>query len=112
MKEVTFIYNPFDKRVFFPFSAVRMRHIESSIPQNIFYLAIKSDFFRIARSTLCLRDFILKAKEFLGRMKQQGSKRGTSGTSLRKIILAHLESFQHFSISCQGLLNISTDDRL
>ena len=30
-------------------------------------------------------------------MKQEGSKCGTIGTSLRKIIiLAHLESFQHF----------------
>ena len=36
----------------FPFSIVRMPHIESNIPQNIFYLAIKGEFLRIARSTL------------------------------------------------------------
>ena len=44
------------------------------------------------------------AKEILERMKQQGSKRGTTGTSLRKKKLAHPESFQHFSISRQDLL--------
>ena len=28
----------------------------------------------------------------------------------RKIVLAHPESFQHFSISCQDLLNIFSND--
>ena len=35
-------------------------------------------------------------------MKQQGLKRGTTATSLRKMILAHPESFQHFSRSMSG----------
>ena len=39
-------------------------------------------------------------------MKQQGSRRGTTGDSLKEIILAHLEGFQHFSILDQDLLNI------
>ena len=39
-------------------------------------------------------------EELLECMKRQGSKCGTTGTSLRKIILAHPENFQHFSASC------------
>ena len=74
-----------------------MPHIESHILQNIFYSLIKDEFLRIVRSTLCFRDFIPKAKELLERMKQQGSKRGTTGTSLRKIILTHPESFHLMS---------------
>ena len=112
IEEGTFIYKLIDKRDSFPFSIVRMPHIEINIPQSIFYSAIKGQFLRTARSTICLRDFVPKAKKLLGRMKQQGSKPGTTGTSIRKIILAHLESFQHFSISCQGLLNIFVEDNL
>ena len=89
-----------------------MPYIESNILQNIFYSAIKGEFLRIARSTLCLRDFIPKAKELLERMKQQGSKRGTTGTSLRNIILTHPESLQHFSILFQDLLDIFSEDNL
>ena len=48
-------------------------------------------------------------QRFYEHMKQQGSKRGTTDTSLRKIMLAQPESFQHFSISCQDLLNIFSD---
>ena len=93
IKEGTFIHKLFDKGDSFPFSFVRMPHIESNIPQNIFYSAIKAAFLRIARSTLCLRDFTPKVKELLERMKQQGSKCGTTGTSLRKMILAHPKCF-------------------
>ena len=70
-----------------------MPHIESNIPQSNFYSVIKGEFLRIARSTLSLRDFIPKAKELLECMKQQGSKRGITGIPLRKIKLAHPESF-------------------
>ena len=84
-------------------------YIKSNIPQNIFYSAIKCDFLNIACSTLCLWDFIPKGKELLEHMKQQGSKRGTADTFLRKTILAHPESSQHFSILSQNLLNIFKD---
>ena len=70
-----------------------MQYIESNIPENIFHSAIKGEFLRIARSTLCLWGFTPKAKELLERMKQQGSKRCTTATSLRKVILAYPESF-------------------
>ena len=55
---------------------------------------------------------IPKAKEFLGLMKQQGSKGDTKATSLTKIILAHTESFKHFSILSQEFLNSFLEDKL
>ena len=57
IKEGNFIYKLFDKRDSFSFSFVRIPHIESNIPQNIFYTAIKGEFLRIACSVLWLRDF-------------------------------------------------------
>ena len=97
--EGTFVYKLFGKRDCFPFSIVRMSHMESNIPHNVFYSAITGGFLRIASSTLCLRDFMSKAKELLEYMKQKASKGGNTGTSLRKTILAYRESFQRFSIS-------------
>ena len=83
IEEGIFIYKLTDKRDSFPILIVRMPQIEINIPKNIFYSAIKGDFLRNARSTLCLRNCIPKAKELLERMKQQGSKHGTTGISLR-----------------------------
>ena len=51
-EEGTFIYKLFNKRDSLSFSVVSMPHIESIMPQNIFYSAIKGEFWRIARSTL------------------------------------------------------------
>ena len=65
INERTFIYKSLDKRDSFPFSIVGMPHIERYIRQNIFYSAIRGEFLRITRSTLCFRDFIPKAKELL-----------------------------------------------
>ena len=102
IKEGTFEYKLFDKRDSFPFSTVRMPHIEGNMPQNIFCSAVKGEFLRTVCSIPCLRDFKPKTKELLERMKQQSSKRRTRRTSLRKVILTHPESFQQFSLSCQA----------
>ena len=61
-------------------------------PSKYFYSTISCEFLRILLSALP-QDLITKAKELLERMKQQGSKSGTNGTSLRKIKLSHPESF-------------------
>ena len=45
---------------------------------------MKGGFLRIDCSTLCLRNFIPKAKELLERMNQQGSKRGNTGLLLER----------------------------
>ena len=71
MEEGTFIYNLFNERDSFLFSIVRMHHMESNIPQNLFCSAIKREFLRIARSALCLRDFVPKAEELLERMNNK-----------------------------------------
>ena len=57
-----FVYKLFDKRDAFPFSIVRMPHIDSNIPESIFYSALVGEFLRIARSTLLLKDFLEKAR--------------------------------------------------
>ena len=50
IKEGTFIYTFFDKRLV-SFSIVRMLHIESNTPENNFHLPIKGELLRIACST-------------------------------------------------------------
>ena len=49
-------------------------------------------------------------KEMLKRMKQQGSRRNTTGNSFK--ILAYPGSFLHVSISYQDLLSIFSEDKL
>ena len=63
IKDGIFIYKLFDKRDAFPFSIVRMPHMDSNIPESIFYSALIGEFLRIARSTLLLEDFRNKARE-------------------------------------------------
>ena len=55
----------FDKRETFPFPIPRMPHIDSSIPQNIFYSAMKGELCRIARLILYLNDFTSNVKKLL-----------------------------------------------
>ena len=110
IKEGMFVYKLFDKRDSFPFSIVRMPHLDSNLPKNIFYSAIKGEFLRIAQSTLLLNDLILKCKELLTRMKLQGSRFFATKRSLRKVITTHPHNFQHFGIPCEGLLNILTSN--
>ena len=43
-------------------------------------------------------------------MKEEGSKRDTTGT-LRKIVLAHSENFQHSSLR-KDFVNIFSEDKL
>ena len=67
------------KEIIFPFSIVRIPHIENNIPQNVFYSTIAGYFSITSRSTL-----YLYAKELLEHIKQQISKPGATGNSLRK----------------------------
>ena len=90
----------------FQFLISKSRHMESIIPPNFFFS--KGEFLT-ARSTLCLMHFIpnrVYTKELLERMKQGSSKRDSTGTSLKKIILAHPEGFLNFSIAFKDFLNI------
>ena len=68
IKKGTFTYKLFNERDLLLFSAVKMSHIESNIPPNIFYSTIKDELLRIARLTLCLKDYVPKTKELLKRM--------------------------------------------
>lgn len=104
IREGKFVYKLFDKRDAFPFSIVRMPHIESNIPKCIFYSALIGEFLRIARSTLMLEDFLEKAKQLIERMKTQGAKRNMTYRNLQKIISSHEEDFSRFQISTEDLI--------
>ena len=99
-----FVYKLFDKRDAFPFSIVRMPHIDSNIPESIFYSALVGEFLRIARSTLLLKDFLEKAKELCQRMRIQGGNLDRIKRSLKKIIYRHSSDFSRFLILPESLI--------
>ena len=72
----------FEKRDAFPFSIVRMPHIDSNMSQNIFYSLVKGEFLRVVCSTLCLNNFIAKAKELLKDLQKQGFRGNKANNSL------------------------------
>ena len=104
INEGIFVYKLFDKRDAFPFSIVRMPHIDSNIPESIFYSALVGEFLRIARSTLLLEDFRNKAKNHCQRMHSQGANRNITKRNLQKIISRHGDDFSHFSISSEDFI--------
>ena len=101
-----FIYKLYDKRDDFPFFIVRMPHMNSNIPSNIFYSALVGEFLRIARSTLRLADFLPKAKSLLERMNNQGGNQKLSQKHIHKIITRHQNCFNQFSVTPDILLNL------
>ena len=102
----TFVYKLYDKRDAFPFFIVRMPHLQSNIPRNIFYSALVGEFLRIARSTLLLEDFLPKAKELISRMVSQGANLSLSKRHLRNIINRHPSNFKQFGTHAEVLLNM------
>ena len=102
--EGKFVYKLYDKRDDFPFSIVRMPYLCSNIPQNIFYSALVGEFLRIARATLNFSDFKVKAKDLLERMINQGGDYKIIRTKLLKMVRNHLESFSHFKLSSEILV--------
>ena len=101
-----FVYKLYDKRDAFPFFIVRMPHLQSNIPKNIFYSALIGEILRIARSTMLLEDFIPKAKDLIDRMISQGAKPFLSKRHLRKIIENHPSSFHQFGKGTEELLSL------
>ena len=73
IKKSTLICKLIDRDLF-RFSILKMPYQKSNNPKNIFHSIIKGEFFRIACSALCLKNFIIKAKELSGHTKQYGSK--------------------------------------
>ena len=102
--DARFVYKLYHKREAFPFFIVRMPHIQSNIPLNIFYSALVGEFLRIARSTLMLEDFTPKAKDLLTRMNSQEANPVLSERHLSKIIGKHSSSFEQFGKSADELL--------
>ena len=89
-----FIYKLFDKRDDFPFSIVRMPDLTGNIPSAMFYGSIMSEFLRIARCTLLLKDFVPRAKSLFDRMVNQGGTKNKVLRQIRKAMLRHPEPFK------------------
>ena len=104
IKDGIFIYKLFDKRDAFPFSIVRMPHMDSNIPESIFYSAFVGEFLRIARSTLLFDDMKNSANNLIQRMRAQGAKANQLERSLRKIITRHSTEFSRFQLTVDALL--------
>ena len=104
ISEGIFVYKLFDKRDAFPFSIVRMPHIDSNIPESIFYSAFVGEFLRVARSTLLLEDFTRKAKELCQRMHKQGANIDLACKKLQKIVSRHSNDFSRFQVPPDALI--------
>ena len=100
-----FVYKLYDKRDAFPFSIVRMPHLDSNIPETIFYSALVGEFLRIARSTLLVSDFIVKASALCQRMLKQGADQNRIKHNLRKIISRHAAEFSRFRLPTDVLIH-------
>ena len=104
IRDGKFIFKLYDKRDAFPFSIVRMPHMESNIPKSTFYSALMGEFLRIGRSSLLLQDFLPRAKELLHRMRVQGSNELQTHKSLSKLIRNHLDVFTPLNPNTNMLL--------
>ena len=100
-----FVYKLYDKRDSFPFFIVRMPHLYSNIPKNIFYSALVGEILRIARSTLRLEDFLPKAQQLIKRMTNQGADKTKSYYSLIKLTRKHKEEFSKYNVNNKIIIN-------
>ena len=99
-------YKLFDKRDSFPFFIVRMPHIDSNIPSNIFYSAIFSEILRIARSTLFLEDLIPRISELFSRMLNQGATKPFLIRQIKKCFVRFPHCFAKFGKTFKEFLSV------
>ena len=88
----------------FPFSIVRIPHLDSDIPETIFYSSFIGEYFRIARSTLRLDLLKETLTVFIQRMRAQGVTDDKLERSLRRIISRHNSEFSRFKFPLDTLL--------
>ena len=100
-----FVYELYDERDSLPFHFIRMPHLDSNIPESIFYSALVGEFIRIARSTLLVEDFIEKTKILCKRMIKQGANRHKISQNIKKIISRHTDEFNRFQLTSEELIS-------
>ena len=105
IKDGVFVYKLFDKRDAFPFSIVRMPHIDSNMPESIFYSSFVGEFLRIARSTLLFKDLKEKSHIFIQRMRAQGATVSKLDLCLRRVITRHNSEFSRFQLSLNSVVH-------
>ena len=94
----------FDKRNAFPFSIVRMPHLDSNIPETIFYSSFISEFLRIARSTLRFDHLKETSTAFIQRMRATDD---NLERSLHRIISHRNSEFSRFQFPLDTLVALN-----
>ena len=106
IKDGTFVYKLFDKRDAFSFFIVRMPHLSSNIPSNIFYSSIFSEILRIARCTLLLSDFLPRLTELFKRMLYQGASQNMLKKQIKKCMSRFPHAFSKFGRSDNEIISL------
>lgn len=78
------------------FKLLEMPSIKSNIPYVIFYSSTMSEYSRIAKSILYLKDFLPVAKNLLDWMTSQGGSNQLPLKQNKKVFNRHPESFQKY----------------
>ena len=104
IQENIFVYKLFDKRDKFPFFIVRMPHLDSNIPSNIFYGAFFSETLRIARCSLLKEDFVSRMEKLLERMTYQGGCLKLLLKQIHKAYARYPTAFKSFNCPVERLI--------
>ena len=88
----------------FGFSIVRMPHLDSNIPSNIFYGAFFSETLRVARCSLRKDDFVDRVKQLLERMIYQGGCLKILLKQIHKAYARHPLAFASFNCRVEELI--------
>ena len=81
-----------------------MPDLTGNIPSAMFYGSIMSEFLRIARCTLLLKDFVPRAKSLFDRMVNQGGTKNKVLRQIRKAMLRHPEPFKKFQTRADDII--------
>ena len=98
-----FDFKLFDKRDAFPFSVVRMPHLQSNMPSKMFYSTISAEILRICRATFKYSNFLLSCEKLLIRMIKQGAKPLGIKNVVCKMIRRHSSDFEKFLKSAESI---------
>ena len=98
IKDGIFVYKLFDKRDNLPFFIVRMPDLNGNITSHVFYGSFMSEILRIARASLLYEDFLVKFKELIRRILNQGASSPVLMKQINKVVSNHPEAFQSFSV--------------
>ena len=81
-----------------------MPNLQSNIPSTIFYGSVFSEFLRIARCTLKLKDFVPRAVELYARMTSQGANKASINKQILKGFQRYPDIFKKYGKTYNDLI--------